>query len=162
MNILTIPEFGAGISARVVHNSQEKVLWIHGYTLDSSIWKHLWQHLPRWQHIAIDLPGHGLSAPIENGETLLTLADRIGELADCFANCYTISSIFYNLDFGFSWFGWRNARFPCPKSKLGINQTVSSAGTWFLADRKMDAIAPRYFQGRCPTSTVVARVTAIN
>jgi pimeloyl-ACP methyl ester carboxylesterase len=81
MNILTIPEFGAGISARVVHNSQEKVLWIHGYTLDSSIWKHLWQHLPRWQHIAIDLPGHGLSAPIENGETLLTLADRIGELA---------------------------------------------------------------------------------
>jgi pimeloyl-ACP methyl ester carboxylesterase len=81
MNILTVPEFGAGISAKMVLNSQEKVLWIHGYTLDSSIWKHLWQHLPYWQHIGIDLPGHGASASIENGETLLTLADRIGELA---------------------------------------------------------------------------------
>jgi pimeloyl-ACP methyl ester carboxylesterase len=58
----------------------EKVLWIHGYTLDSSIWHTLWAGLPDWYHIGIDLPGHGASELLRAGETLATLARRIADL----------------------------------------------------------------------------------
>jgi len=74
-------QIGTGIAARVAPAGGEKVLWIHGYTLDSSIWKDLWQHLSEWHHIGIDLPGHGASAPIIAGEDLAGLASRIGRLA---------------------------------------------------------------------------------
>lgn len=39
------------------------ILWVHGYTLDSSVWQELWPLLPGWRHVGIDLPGHGASAP---------------------------------------------------------------------------------------------------
>lgn len=41
------------------------ILWIHGYTLDGSIWEPIWDCLPSFEHVAIDLPGHGaaLRAP---------------------------------------------------------------------------------------------------
>ena len=57
------------------------VLWIHGYTLDSSIWRRLWDLLPGWRHLGVDLPGHGASPPLAPGETLATLAERIAVLA---------------------------------------------------------------------------------
>lgn len=76
---------GEGIFARHSLNpnssQEEKVLWIHGYTLDSSIWSTLWENLSNWQHVGIDLPEHGASACLEKGETLSTLSNRIGKLA---------------------------------------------------------------------------------
>ncbi|RYD74897.1 MAG: alpha/beta fold hydrolase [Verrucomicrobiaceae bacterium] len=39
-------------------------LWVHGYTLDGSVWQKLWDHLPQVTHVAVDLPGHGRSAPL--------------------------------------------------------------------------------------------------
>jgi len=57
------------------------VLWLHGYTLDSSIWWPLWQALPGWRHIGLDLPGHGASDPIKPLESLPELARRIARFA---------------------------------------------------------------------------------
>ena len=56
------------------------VLWIHGYTMDSSIWAPLWERLPGWRHIGVDLPGHGQSPPLAPGLTLAGLADQVAEV----------------------------------------------------------------------------------
>lgn len=56
------------------------VLWIHGYTMDSSIWERLWERLPGWRHIGVDLPGHGQSPPLPPGQTLAGLADQVAEV----------------------------------------------------------------------------------
>lgn len=57
------------------------VLWVHGYTLDGSIWSSLWDLLPEFNHVAPDLPGHGRSPAFEGGETLAGMADQILFLA---------------------------------------------------------------------------------
>ncbi|MFB6448172.1 alpha/beta fold hydrolase [Bradyrhizobium tunisiense] len=61
--------------------SGDRVLWIHGYTMDSRIWINLWHDLPRWHHLAIDLPGHGSSSPLPAGWDLRDLAIAIGRFA---------------------------------------------------------------------------------
>ena len=45
------------------------VVWIHGYTMDSSTWEELWALLPGWFHIGVDLLGHG-----GQGETVEAIA----------------------------------------------------------------------------------------
>jgi len=57
------------------------ILWLHGYTLDSSSWAELWNLLPDWRHIGVDLPGHGASLPLGPAEDLPMLARRIGQMA---------------------------------------------------------------------------------
>ncbi|ARF79260.1 alpha/beta fold hydrolase [Kitasatospora aureofaciens] len=57
------------------------VLWIHGYTMDSTTWQPLWDRLPGWTHIGIDLPGHGGSAPLPPGLPLTALAGQLAEVA---------------------------------------------------------------------------------
>lgn len=59
----------------------DKVLWIHGYTLNASSWQPLWQLLPDWHHVGIDLPGHGASGPWPKGVTMPSLARQLGALA---------------------------------------------------------------------------------
>ncbi|WP_137128606.1 alpha/beta hydrolase [Rhizobium sp. FY34] len=58
------------------------VLWVHGYTLDGTVWAPLWQFLPEFDHIAPDLPGHGQSRPFAGDETLPGLADGLLALAE--------------------------------------------------------------------------------
>jgi pimeloyl-ACP methyl ester carboxylesterase len=53
------------------------VLWLHGYTLRSSVWEPLWAHLPGWRHIGLDLPWHGKSRDLRAGEDLQALADAV-------------------------------------------------------------------------------------
>lgn len=74
-------EFADGLRARVAPGAGEKVLWIHGYTLDSSTWAPLWERLPGWHHIGVDLPGHGQSRPFSAEDTLPSLARTIGQAA---------------------------------------------------------------------------------
>lgn len=74
-------DFGDGIVARHVPGDGERVLWIHGYTMDSSVWGELWARLPAWDHLGLDLPGHGASRPLRADDDLPTLARRVGELA---------------------------------------------------------------------------------
>ncbi|MFF0739443.1 alpha/beta fold hydrolase [Streptomyces sp. NPDC004111] len=57
------------------------VLWVHGYTMDSTLWRPLWELLPGLRHVGVDLPGHGGSAPLEPGTTLPALAARIRSVA---------------------------------------------------------------------------------
>ena len=57
------------------------VLWIHGYTMDSSTWRPLWELLPGWRHVGIDLPGHGGSGPVPTGMTLPQLGAAIADIA---------------------------------------------------------------------------------
>ncbi|MEU6220012.1 alpha/beta hydrolase [Streptomyces sp. NPDC047022] len=58
------------------------VLWLHGYTMDSTLWQPLWDLLPGWRHIGADLPGHGRSGPCPPGLTLPRLADRLALVAE--------------------------------------------------------------------------------
>jgi pimeloyl-ACP methyl ester carboxylesterase len=53
--------FANGIQARVRPGSLGGVLWIHGYSIDSTTWAELWSLLPGWSHYGIDLPDHGAS-----------------------------------------------------------------------------------------------------
>jgi pimeloyl-ACP methyl ester carboxylesterase len=57
------------------------VLWIHGYTMDSSLWSPLWTLLPGWRHVGVDLPGHGGSAPLSAYPTLPRMAAGLAEVA---------------------------------------------------------------------------------
>jgi pimeloyl-ACP methyl ester carboxylesterase len=68
---LAVTEAGAGPG----------VLWIHGYTMDSSVWEPLWQRLPGWRHVGLDLPWHGRSRPLRPGEDLDALAGAVTAVA---------------------------------------------------------------------------------
>lgn len=57
------------------------VVWIHGYTMDSTTWSPLWERLPGWRHVGVDLPGHGGSGPMPTGTTLRQLAAAIADIA---------------------------------------------------------------------------------
>jgi 3-oxoadipate enol-lactonase len=72
-------ELMAGIGGRIQPGHGDKVLWLHGYTVDSSSWTEMWRRLPGWHHIGVDLPGHGASAPIRDGVNLQVLARWLGE-----------------------------------------------------------------------------------
>jgi pimeloyl-ACP methyl ester carboxylesterase len=74
-------QLGDGIAARILPGPGEKIIWIHGYTIDSSLWDGIWRMLPEWYHIGIDLPGHGYSAPWPPNPTLPGVARTIGALA---------------------------------------------------------------------------------
>jgi pimeloyl-ACP methyl ester carboxylesterase len=74
-------KFDEDLAARVAPGPGDAILWLHGYTLDSSSWSELWNLLPDWHHIGIDLPGHGCSLPLPPQEDLPALARRIGRLA---------------------------------------------------------------------------------
>ncbi len=57
------------------------MLWLHGYTLDSSSFEEAWSFLPRFRHVGLDLPGHGGSARMTPGTTLRDLASRVVDVA---------------------------------------------------------------------------------
>jgi pimeloyl-ACP methyl ester carboxylesterase len=81
MTYYPLVTLGDGLAARMSSGSGDPVLWIHGYALDSSSWSELWDLLPGWRHIGLDLPGHGQSLPLPSGEELPTLARRLADLA---------------------------------------------------------------------------------
>jgi pimeloyl-ACP methyl ester carboxylesterase len=53
------------------------VLWLHGYTMRSEVWEPLWALLPGWRHLGLDLPWHGSSRDLRDGEDLAALADTV-------------------------------------------------------------------------------------
>ncbi len=67
-----------GIACRIEPGEKDKILWLHGYTLDSSSWGEMWSLLPGWHHIGIDLPGHGASDPIQDRSNLKELGVKLG------------------------------------------------------------------------------------
>lgn len=81
MNRAELIYLGDDLAARRVPGAADGVLWIHGYTLDSSSWEPLWELLPGWHHVGVDLPGHGASLPLRPEDDLPGLGLRIAELA---------------------------------------------------------------------------------
>ena len=74
--------FAGELRARVWRgNGRSRVLWIHGYTLDSTVWADLWSLLPGYSHYGLDLPGHGASPPLEAGTTLTMVGRMLAEAA---------------------------------------------------------------------------------
>jgi 3-oxoadipate enol-lactonase len=74
---LTRLDVGGGVVAHALPAAGTKVLWIHGYTLDSRSWREMWSRLPGWQHIGLDLPAHGASGPIGPEDDLRQLGQRV-------------------------------------------------------------------------------------
>jgi pimeloyl-ACP methyl ester carboxylesterase len=72
---------GDGLAVRTRDGSGEGVLWLHPYALDSSCWTDLWDQLPDWRHVAVDLPGHGLSLPVAPDVDLGAVARNLNALA---------------------------------------------------------------------------------
>ena len=75
----TINEEGLGI--RILPGAGERILWIHGYTLNSTVWRDLWQKLPGYTHVGVDLPGHGVSRPLNHYDSLARLASSLARVA---------------------------------------------------------------------------------
>ena len=70
----------AGLSCTAT-GSGPAVLWLHGYTMDSSLWDELWSALPGFRHIGVDLPGHGASPAPAPGATLPQIAAQVARIA---------------------------------------------------------------------------------
>jgi len=85
---------GEGLAGRVSAGAGDAVLWIHGYALDSSSWSELWDLLPEWRHIGVDLPGHGHSLPFREGEALPSLAARLLAVARERRACHVVALSF--------------------------------------------------------------------
>lgn len=75
-----VVEIAPGFAARVLDGDGSRVLWLHGYTLDSSSWREMWRRLPGFTHVGLDLPSHGGSAPIGAEDTLHSLGRRVADL----------------------------------------------------------------------------------
>ena len=72
---MTTPSWdGLAVSAM---GSGPRVLWLHGYSMRSEVWKPLWDRLPGWRHLGLDLPWHGASRDLRDGEDLADLADTV-------------------------------------------------------------------------------------
>jgi len=71
------------------------VMWVHGYTLDSSIWVPLWDRIPWYRHVAFDLPGHGASSQLRQGTRLSDIGRSVLMVADA-----TNASHLVGLSFG--------------------------------------------------------------
>jgi 3-oxoadipate enol-lactonase len=70
-----------GLAGRIRASGGPRVLWLHGYTLDAGSWEELWDRLPRYHHVGVDLPGHGGSRPLAAGEDLQALGRRLQRLS---------------------------------------------------------------------------------
>ena len=73
-------DFAGLESADASKNRGDKVLWLHGYTLNSYSWRPVWELLPGWHHLGLDLPGHGRSPAITHFEDLKDVGKRLGEV----------------------------------------------------------------------------------
>jgi pimeloyl-ACP methyl ester carboxylesterase len=59
----------------------DRILWLHGYTMDTRVWEEIWDAAPGFGHIGVNLPGHGPSLLPSPPEGLRDLALRLNELA---------------------------------------------------------------------------------
>lgn len=72
------------LASRTWGDGARALLWIHGYAMDSSLWQPLWELLPEYRHVGVDLPGHGGSSalPVEGApamaDAVLATATKTG------------------------------------------------------------------------------------
>ncbi len=78
---MELEKFAPGLVARARPGPGHPVLWVHGYTIDSTTWADLWSRLPCWTHLGIDLPGHGGSDLLGPGTSLRDLGETLADAA---------------------------------------------------------------------------------
>lgn len=76
MNDVQRIEFADGLAGWACGEG-ETAVWLHGYTMDSTLWGDLWNLMPRFRHIGIDLPGHGISRRMRPSEPLDAVAQLV-------------------------------------------------------------------------------------
>jgi pimeloyl-ACP methyl ester carboxylesterase len=81
MTYYPLVNLGGGLAARESKGDGDGILWLHSYALDSSCWSELWDLLPSWHHVGIDLPGHGISLPLAPDTDLAGLAKTLNTVA---------------------------------------------------------------------------------
>ena len=72
---------GVGLAVDAVGDGAA-ILFIHGYPLDRTIWRHQMEHLNGWRRIAPDLRGMGQSDAPDLGYSMTTYADDLAALLD--------------------------------------------------------------------------------
>lgn len=75
------PALDLAVTVRLSPTGGPALLWLHGYTMDSSLWQPIWELMPQFTHVSVDLPGHGSSPAIPAGLTLRRLAATIADIA---------------------------------------------------------------------------------
>ena len=63
----------------MAETGSRRVAWLHGYTMDSTVWQDLWDALPDDEHIGLDLPGHGTAADVAMPAGLPDLAAAVAD-----------------------------------------------------------------------------------
>ena len=56
------------------------IIFLHGFPLDRTMWRHLMAPLTGWRRVAVDLRGMGLSDAPQGGYSMETYADDLAEL----------------------------------------------------------------------------------
>lgn len=56
-----------------------RVRWLHGYTMNSSLWSGIWSLLPQFDHLGGDLPGHGVNPEGFGGRGLADVAEQLAD-----------------------------------------------------------------------------------
>lgn len=63
-----------------------RIFWLHGYSLNASLWPDIWSLYPEASHTGIDLPFHGRSNDLQSFRDIHQLAERTVAIARHF-NC---------------------------------------------------------------------------
>lgn len=70
-----------------VADDRPTVVWVHGYTMSSQAWQPLWDRMPQFAHVGVDLPGHGLTPPWPRTATLGDVGSAVAKvIQDCGAS----------------------------------------------------------------------------
>lgn len=56
------------------------IVWVHGYTMSSRAWLPLWEQMPGFTHVGVDLPGHGSTPSWPRTATLGDVGDAVAEV----------------------------------------------------------------------------------
>ena len=69
-----------------------RLLCLHGWLDNAASFAPLMEHLPHVDLVALDLPGHGTSAPLEGGYSLVETAYRVRRVVQClnWARCHLV------------------------------------------------------------------------
>jgi len=76
---VTLPPLARAERAAAIEDAPV-VVWVHGYTMSSQAWDPLWERMPQFAHVGVDLPGHGATPPWPRTATLGDVGSAVAEV----------------------------------------------------------------------------------
>jgi pimeloyl-ACP methyl ester carboxylesterase len=58
------------------------ILWLHGYTMNVSVWDDILPNMTGYNHLVLDLPGHGDSRPIDTFQSMEEFTESLSLAAE--------------------------------------------------------------------------------